>query len=311
MNGFDLSQRDIPLDEIHRGGPPRDGIPALTDPEFVAATSAHGLQPDDRILGLHRNGVSKAYPLGIMNYHEVVNDFFAGEAIAVTYCPLCFTGVAFEARTKDGSRRLLGVSGLLYNSAVLLYDRESESLWSQVSATAVAGPQIGEQLTMVPIANTTWGSWIREHPDTQVLSRNTHYARNYDHDPYAAYAEDEALLFPVAFRMQGKHPKTPVLGVRIGDQARAYPFPAFPETGRHRLEDTLAGQEITLLIDTDAQTGRVLDARGEEIPSLISYWFAWFAFYPQTERYNGDPATLPVAGVTLAPSRPAEDQTSR
>ncbi len=311
MNGFDLSQRDIPLDEIHRGGPPRDGIPALTDPEFVAATSAHGLQPDDRILGLHRNGVRKAYPLGIMNYHEVVNDFFAGEAIAVTYCPLCFTGVAFEARTEDGSRRLFGVSGLLYNSAVLLYDRDRESLWSQISATAVTGPQIGEQLTMVPIANTTWGSWSREHPDTQVLSRNTHYARNYDRDPYAAYAEDEALLFPVAFRMQGKHPKTPVLGVRIGDQARAYPFPAFPETGRHRLEDTLAGQAITLLIDADAQTGRVLDGRGEEIPSLISYWFAWFAFHPQTERYTGDPAPLPVAGAKLAPLRPAEDQTSR
>ncbi|MFO8003339.1 DUF3179 domain-containing protein [Thioalkalivibrio sp.] len=307
MNGFDLSKRDIPLDEIHRGGPPRDGIPALTDPEFVTAASAHGLQPDDRILGLQRNGVSKAYPLGIMNYHEVVNDIVAGEAIAVTYCPLCFTGVAFEARTEDGSRRLFGVSGLLYNSAVLLYDRGSESLWSQISATAVAGARIGEQLTLIPIANTTWDSWHREHPNTLVLSRNTDYARDYDRDPYADYAEDEALLFPVAFRMQGQHPKTPVVGVRIGDQARAYPFPAFPESGRHRLEDTLAGREITVLIDADAQTGQVFDAQGEEIPSIISYWFAWYAFHPQTERYTGEPAPEPDGPRQDArgPSRPA------
>jgi hypothetical protein len=311
MNGFDLSQRDIPLEKIHRGGPPRDGIPALTDPAFVAATAAHGLQADDRVLGIHRDGVAKAYPLGIMNYHEVVNDVVAGEAIAVTYCPLCFTGMAYVARTEDGSRRLFGVSGLLYNSAVLFYDRESESLWSQISARAVTGPRLGEQLTMVPVANTTWSAWRREHPDTLVLSRNTDYARNYDHDPYAAYAKDDALMFPVAFRVQGKHPKTPVLGVRIGDAARAYPFPAFPETGHHRLEDILADREITLLIDADAQTGRVLDAQGEEIPSLIAYWFAWFTFHPHTERYTGDPAPLPLSDVTLAPATPNGDQASR
>ena len=180
LNGFDLSNRLIPLSEIHRGGPPRDGIPALTDPEFVSAQDAHGLHADDRVLGVHRNGVAKAYPLGIMNYHEVVNDLFGNEPIAVTYCPLCFTGIAFRAGEPDGSRRLFGVSGLLYNSDVLLYDQQTESLWSRIAAQAITGPRRGETLETIPAANTTWGVWRAEHPESLVLSRNTQHARNYD-----------------------------------------------------------------------------------------------------------------------------------
>ena len=286
MNGFDLSRSDVPLSEIHRGGPPRDGIPALTDPEFRPPGSENWLQDDDRVLGVHHNGVAKAYPLGIMNYHEVVNDLFADEPIAVTYCPLCFTGIAFRAQEPDGTRLLLGVSGLLYNSDVLLYDRRTESLWSQIAARAISGPRRGDILETIPVANTTWSAWRAEHPESLVLSRNTDHARNYDRDPYAAYAEDEALMFPVRFRMHGKHPKTLVLGVEIDGQARAYPLTAFPETGQHQLQDELGGKSISVLIDADAQTGRVLSAQGEEITSLIAYWFAWFAFHPDTDRYQ-------------------------
>jgi hypothetical protein len=286
MNGFDLSQAEVPLSEIHRGGPPRDGIPALNDPEFLRAGDAPWLRDDDRVLGVYRNGIAKAYPLGIMNYHEVVNDVFADEPIAVTYCPLCFSGVAFRAQERDGARLLLGVSGLLYNSDVLLYDRRTESLWSQIAARAISGPRRGETLEAIPIANTTWAAWRAEHPDSLVLSRNTAHSRNYDRDPYAEYVEDEALMFPVRFRMHGQHPKTPVLGVRVGELARAYPFSAFPETGRHRIDDELGGESLTILIDADAQSGRVLDAQGEEIPSLIVFWFAWFAFHPDTDWYE-------------------------
>jgi hypothetical protein len=294
MNGFDLSNSLIPLTEIHRGGPPRDGIPALTDPEFIEAHDAHGLHDDDRVLGVHRNGVAKAYPLGIMNHHEIVNDLFGHEPIAVTYCPLCFTGIAFRSGQPDGSRRLFGVSGLLYNSDVLLYDQETESLWSQIAAKAITGPRRGDTLEMIPAANTTWGAWRTEHPDSRVLSRNTQHARNYDRDPYAAYADDEALMFPVRFRMHGKHPKTLVLGVRIGEAARAYPLTEFPETGRYRIQDELGGEAITLHIDADAQSGRVFDARGEELTSLLAYWFAWFTFHPETQRYTGDPVPVPT-----------------
>lgn len=294
LNGFDLSNSLIPLGEIHRGGPPRDGIPALTDPEFLSAKSGHGLREDDRVLGVYRNGVAKAYPLGIMNYHEVVNDLFEDEPIAVTYCPLCFTGIAFRAGEADDSRRLFGVSGLLYNSDVLLYDRQTESLWSQIAAQAIAGPRRGETLETIPAANTTWRAWRAEHPESLVLSRNTRYARNYDRDPYAAYAEDEALMFPVRFRIHGKHPKALVLGVRMGAHARAYPLSVFPEKGRYQIEDQLGGNTITLHIDAEAQTGRVFDAHGVELTGLIGYWFAWFTFHPETDIYAGHPAPLSI-----------------
>ena len=293
LNGFDLSERSIALDEIQRGGPPRDGIPALTDPKFVAPTEVSWLEPEDRVLGVVHEGVARAYPLGIMNYHEIVNDRFGGEFLAVTYCPLCFTGAAFRADDGAGGRRLFGVSGLLFDSDVLLYDRETESLWSQIAGRAVAGPRLGESLESVPVANTTWEAWRREHPDTRVLSRDTEYSRNYDRDPYAEYAEDEALMFPVRFRSHGLHPKTPVFGLTLGGESRAYPFAEFPESGRYRLEDGLGDAEVTLVVDTEADSARAYRS-GEEITGLTSYWFAWFTFHPETDLYEGDPAPEPV-----------------
>lgn len=120
------------------------------------------------------------------------------------------------------------------------------------------------------------------------------YPRNNDRDPYAADAGDESLMFPVRFRMHGKHPKTLVLGVRMGEAVRACALSEFPETGRFLLHDELGGEAITLHVDADAQSGRVFDSRGEERASLIAYWFAWFAFHPETQRYTGDPAPLPI-----------------
>lgn len=293
LNGFDLSERSIALDAIQRGGPPRDGIPALTDPKFVAPNEVPWLEPDERVLGVAYKGIARAYPLGIMNYHEIVNDRFGDGFLAVTYCPLCFTGAAFRADDGDGGRRLFGVSGLLFDSDVLLYDRETESLWSQIAGRAVAGPRLGESLDSVPVTNTTWENWRQEHPDTRVLSRDTAYSRDYDRDPYAAYAEDEALMFPVRFRSQGLHPKTRVFGLALGGESRAYPFAAFPESGRYRLEDHLGGAEVKLVVDADAESARAYRG-GEEIAGLTSYWFAWFTFHPETALYDGEPAPEPV-----------------
>ena len=144
-NGFDLSNASIPIEKILHGGPPRDGIPALDDPKFVNANHADFIQAGDRVLGVARNGIAKAYPINILNWHEIVNDQFGDEGIAVTFCPLCGTGMAFKADIQ-GKIRDFGVSGLLYNSDVLLYDRDSESLWSQIAREAVSGPLLGTSL---------------------------------------------------------------------------------------------------------------------------------------------------------------------
>ena len=283
INGFELSSLSVPREYVMHGGPPRDGIPALTDPKFIPAEAAK-LQDKDRILGISRNGVSKAYPLAILNWHEIVNDRFGDEAVVVTYCPLCFTGMAFQA-TANGKRQTFGVSGLLYNSDVLLYDHQTESLWSQVMAEAISGPSKGQKLQPVPTDNTTWAAWHKAHPDTLVLSRDTGHARNYDHNSYAFYDQSIDVVFPVRFRAQGYHPKERVLGLTINGQHKAYPFKEL-HASKTPLHDKLGGQSIRISFDPDNDAAQAYGPNGKQLPGLTAYWFAWYAFHPDTAVYK-------------------------
>lgn len=125
-NGFNLSNSVIPITKVLSGGPPRDGIPSIDKPKFISASKADFLKDDDRVLGVLLDGDARAYPIRILNWHEIVNDDFSGQGVAVTFCPLCGSGIVYSADI-EGKKRLFGVSGLLYNSDVLLYDRESET----------------------------------------------------------------------------------------------------------------------------------------------------------------------------------------
>src|SRR5437870_5629196 len=196
LNGFDLKDSLVPPDQILPGGPGRDGIPAIDAPKFVKASAAN-LAAADRVLGLVHNGAVKAYPVRILNWHEIVNDRFGDEAIAITYCPLCGAGIAYAARA-GGRPTTFGVSGLLYNSDLLLYDRATQSLWSQIEARAIAGPLKGEKLTPVALTHTTWADWKARHPDTLVLSAETGFSRDYSRDPYAGYESSSRIMFPTA-----------------------------------------------------------------------------------------------------------------
>ena len=168
-NGFDLATAEIPPDDILRGGPPRDGIPAVHDPKFVPADAATFLAPDDRVLGLVVDETARAYPVRILDWHEIVNDRIGDTAFAVTYCPLCGSGVVFRANV-GGEQLSFGVSGLLYKSDVLLYDLQTETLWSQLLRRAVSGELRGTRLQSLPVVHTTWRDWKTRHPDSQVLS---------------------------------------------------------------------------------------------------------------------------------------------
>jgi len=195
FNGFDVANASVPTQAIQRGGPPKDGIPAIDRPKFVPAGAVR-LADEDRVLGVALNGVARAYPVRILNWHEVVNDRFGERAIVVTYCPLCGTGMAFEARLGAASASF-GVSGLLYNSDVLLYDRATQSLWSQILYTAVSGPLQGTRLSPVSLTHTSWADWRRRYPATQVLSTDTGFTRDYGRDPYAGYDRVQQLMFDV------------------------------------------------------------------------------------------------------------------
>jgi len=284
-NGFDLSDAAVPVDEIRRTGVRRDGIPSIDEPKFVLAETADYLRDDDRVIGVYRNGLAKAYPIRIMDHHEVVNDEFGGEAIVVTYCPLCYTGMVFSAQASDFGLKF-GVSGLLYNSDVLLYDRLTGSLWSQILSKAITGPLKGMQLPAVAASHTTWRNWRERHPATTVLSTDTGFRRNYRKSPYLEYARSRALMFPVKERNEQYRNKALVLGIRLGTTSRAYPFDELRKNGASVFEDVIAGQQVTVDWSERDDFGRILDAGGNELPTVIAYWFAWYAFHPDTEVFR-------------------------
>ena len=182
---FDLASLIVPANEVHSGGPPKDGIPALTNPRFIAASEATYLRPDERVIGFASGEEARAYPLSILNYHEIVNDRVGDLPVAVTYCPLCDSCAVFDRRTELGEREF-GVSGLLYNSNVLMYDRggQPESLWSQVMTRGISGPAARRPLTALPLELTTWIEWRSRHPETSVLSSETGHRRDYRRSPY-------------------------------------------------------------------------------------------------------------------------------
>jgi len=281
-NGFDISNASIPADEILAGGPPKDGIPALSDPKLLDASDATYLQPNDRIIGVELDGIARAYPISILNWHEIVNDQINNQPYAVTYCPLCGTGVAFYSKVA-GKETEFGVSGLLYNSDVLLYDRNTESLWSQIMGKAVAGILLGEKLNPIPISHTTWRDWLARHPDTRVLSTETGYSRDYARNPYAGYEESRQLFFSVNNRApENYHPKEQVIGLEVNGVYKAYPFVELEKHGQSKFKDTINGTSVTIEWNSANQSVNLSDSKGVRIAGIQGFWFAWFAFHPDT-----------------------------
>ena len=285
-NGFVLDDALVPAKQILSGGPGRDGIPSLDYPAFIVARNADYLNEEDRILGIEVNGVARAYPIRILNYHEIVNDIVGGEAIVVTYCPLCGSGMAFNAEINNKSFEF-GVSGLLYNSDVLLYDRQTGSLWSQILKTSVTGAMSGTRLTAIPLSHTTWQDWYARHPTTDVLSSETGYRRNYRVDPYPGYSRSGKLYFPVQEESRLYSRKALVMGLEIDGEFKVYPF-AELQKGSGRFTDEFNGTRFEVLYDSANETARILAENGNEIPTLMAFWFAWYAFHPDGDIYTAE-----------------------
>ena len=280
-NGFWLTNTLVPREEILSGGPSRDGIPSIEEPKFVTPDEAVELADDQLVIGVEFDGVARAYPLRILVWHEIVNDRIGTNSFCVTYCPLCASCLVFDRRSEDGRELEFGVSGLLYQSDMLMYDRQTESLWSQLRRGAVSGPLIGSSLRHLPAEHLTFGAWRRRHPEGQVLSTDTGFDRQYGYMPYASYVSSDELSFPVKQLRRDLRNKEMVAGVMVGGQAFAL-VPA-------RLEDGKAAELVhngqKLLVRYDAQ-GRHLEVLREgtrdRVAHAPAYWFAWQAFYPDT-----------------------------
>lgn len=270
--------------KILSGGPPKDGIPSIDILKFVPLSEAdRWIEDNELVLAIIYKGVKRVYPLQILVWHEIVNDTIAGDPILITYCPLCGSGIAYR-RSLDGEAVEFGTTGKLYNSNLVMYDRKTDTWWAQIDGKAIVGELTGRELTEISIDTVTWREWKKGHPDSKVLSRDTGFSRNYGHDPYGSYYEDSFLMFPVEHDDQRIHPKTVIFGIEVEGVNKAYKEQDVIRRGT--FEDSVAGVPVRISRDgagivtfTDLESGR-------EIVKERDFWFAWYAFHPDTLVYE-------------------------
>lgn len=306
----------IPFAEVRDGGPGKDGIPAIDDPKFIKANEADYLNDDDLVLGFADGGEVRAYPHKILDWHEIVNDDTPNHSLAVIYCPLTGTGIGWDRNVGD-KKTTFGVSGLLYNSNIIPYDRSTDSNWSQLLLKSVNGNLMGSRPIIHNLAETSWKTWKTMFPNSNVLSLSTGYNRNYQNYPYGSYKTNENLLFPVSNSDSRMHQKERVLAVFENDKAIAFRFDQL-ETNDHlitalfndkklvvtgnkdanimvafdsELDDgtvlefqPLKGQLPNILTDNEGNTweifGRAIDGprKGEKLRPVPQMMGYWFAF---------------------------------
>jgi Protein of unknown function (DUF3179) len=290
----DFARHSVPLDEIRSGGPSKDGIPAIDRPRFVAATKAdRWLEPREPVIALTIGDETRAYPIQILIWHEIVNDELAGVPVAVTFCPLCNTAIVFDRRV-DGRTLDFGTTGKLRHSDLVMYDRQTESWWQQFGGEAIVGRYTGTELEHVPARIVSWDEFKREHADGRVLSRSTGHDRPYGSNPYEGY--DEVTTRPPfgADNLDDERlaPKDRVVYIDRGREAVAIPFSVLErrrvvrvDVGGHRLVVLWRPNVASALDSASIASGRDVGAaevreRGKLVPFDEPFWFAVAAFRP-------------------------------
>jgi hypothetical protein len=281
LNGFEIERQTVPREAIVPGGPGRDPLPEAKA-EYVAAGDASWVAAETPVIGVAAGGQARAYPVHLMEYHQIVSDELGGVPLMVTYDPLTGTPRAFR-RDLDGKTLHFGISGLVYNSNFLLYDRETESLWSQFRGEAVSGKLSGKKLARLPVRQETLARWLERHPESRVLVRPRPKEIDYRYSPYKAYWLEDRIPFPVLARDPRFHAKELVLGVEVQGKTRAY-LGSLVARDDHRVEDEFQGRKIRIEYDPDAAVF-VWDVP-DDVTVTDAYWFAWKAFHPDTDVWH-------------------------
>ena len=268
----DFDKTLVNLDEIQSGGPPKDGIPPIDHPEFDSVSDANKwLNAREPVIVVSVGEETKAYPLQILTWHEIVNDSVGALPVSVTFCPLCNASIVFDRRS-GGEVLDFGTTGKLRKSDLVMYDRQSESWWQQFTGQAIVGSKTGTVLERVPASIVAFEDFRESYPDAQVLSRRTGHRRAYGNNPYRGYdsIDDQPFLFfdPVDKRLP---PMERVLNVSFGDTHKLYPFSAFRD--EPIINDEVEGTPIVVF--SRQGTLSVLDgsviADSRQVPSATAY----------------------------------------
>ncbi len=283
----DFTKHSVDLGEIMSGGPPKDGIPSIDDPKFVAVAESEDLLPREPVIGLTVNGESRAYPLRILTWHEIVNDVIGGVPVAVTYCPLCNAAIVFDRRV-EGRVLEFGTTGKLRRSDLVMYDRTTESWWQQFLGEAIVGELTGTRLEMLPARLESWERFSKRHPDGQVQVPNNPNMRSYGNNPYSGY---DSARRPFLYR--GDYPEgiAPMAYVvAVGDEA--WSLDLLREKGRIESGDLVLTWEAgkasaldTRAIPEGRDIGNVVAQRQgaagpEDVVYDLTFAFVFHAFRP-------------------------------
>ena len=268
--------------ELEQGCPFIDCIPAIDNPKFETVSEANEWLDDEDLVFVVKKGLVRAYPQKILNLHEIVNDEIDDVPIVVSFCPLCGSALAFE-RDVEGVVLEFGVSGKLHNSDLVMYDRQTKSLWQQITGVAIVGELFGTRLTQISMGTLTWEDFKKIHGSAEVLSRDTGSNRNYDVYPYGNYETSERVSFGVDGGVDTTlHPKAVVYGVEIKGVSKAYPEDKLSKEGSIR--DIIGTSEVEVNYNNGEVSVIQLES-AEDIHATRMFWFAWKAFRPDTQLY--------------------------
>ena len=307
-------QCSVPTSKVFDGGVGRDGIPALNNPGIDVPDDITFLADDDRVLGLELGGAARAYPLPVLWVHEVINDTLGGRPVLVSYCPLTGSGLAFDPRV-GGELRTFGVSGLIYENNLMMFDRQTGNIWNQLSLGALCGPARGDSLARLPLVETTYRDWRRRHPETTVVTNGAGRRNVYGAYPYGDYDEpDNAVtLFPSSAYGRELPPKELVLGVRIGREAVAYSFAVMAGRGSAAvINDNVGGGPIVVLYSRGENAAWAFHSRVQPSPGAASLTLTFVLSDPDLPTFtdeltgsewnsNGEAIAGPLRGARLDP----------
>jgi hypothetical protein len=315
----------IPISEVKDGGPGKDGIPSIDNPDFVSIVNASFLNDDDLVVGIVINNEAKAYPHIIMDWHEIVNDNIGNDFFTLNYCPLTGTAFAWESMS-NGVKSTFGVSGLLYSANLIMYDRNTDSNWSQLRLECVNGSLINDEPVLLSVVETDWKTWKTLYPNTKVLSTETGFSRSYGNSPYGDYSTNNSrFIFRPDITNSALPNKDRVYSIIDDNKSKVYEFSSF--TGGKIIKDNfnnknylVVGNEnvinafelsseyanVTFEYKINASEGTIFkddlgntwSLFGEAVSgpntgnrlnktkAVVSYWFAIAAFYPNPEIYS-------------------------